>query len=210
MIKADKSTKVQRELIPNGTHVARCYSMVHIGTVQWEYLGEIKHTNKVRLTFELPHELRVFNSDKGEQPIVISKEYTLSMHEKANLRKDVEAWRGKRFTEQEADDFDITKLLGRACMLNIIDQEAKNGNIYNNIAGISPLMKGMECPAQYNESFEFNYQDSFDSAWVENQPEFIKDMIKGTPEYQDRITQLNDAELDKEMNAKIDNDDLPF
>ena len=56
IIAKSSSTNVQRELIPAGTHIARCYSMIHIGTVEWEYLGEQKNTDKVRLTFELPFE----------------------------------------------------------------------------------------------------------------------------------------------------------
>lgn len=47
---------------------------------------------------ELPTELRVFSEKKGEQPLVIDKEYTLSMAEKSNLRKDLKLWRGKEFT----------------------------------------------------------------------------------------------------------------
>jgi hypothetical protein len=33
---------------------------------------------KIRFSFELPTELRVFSEEKGEQPIAIHKEYTLS------------------------------------------------------------------------------------------------------------------------------------
>ena len=40
MIKA-KVKQQNREKVPSGTHIARCYSMVHIGTVTWEYLGEV-------------------------------------------------------------------------------------------------------------------------------------------------------------------------
>ena len=52
MIKA-KVKEQNREKVPSGTHIARCYSMVHIGTVTWEYLGEVKETDKVRISFEI-------------------------------------------------------------------------------------------------------------------------------------------------------------
>ncbi len=194
MIKAEAPKRVERELIPQGMQVARCYSMVYIGTVEWEYKGKNKSTPKVRLTWEFPNELRVFKEENGEQPMVISNEYTLSMYEKANLRKDLENWRGAKFTDTEADDFDITKLLGVPCMINVIHHEAKNGNIYANVGSINPLMKGMECPEQVNPSFEFNYTDCFNSEWVEDQPEFIADMIKSTPEYKARTMDLSAAE----------------
>lgn len=204
MIKSKSGGSTQRELIPQGMHVARCYSMVHVGTVQWEYLGEVKHTDKVRITWELPNLTKVFKEENGEQPFVISKEYTLSMNEKANLRKDLENWRAKGFTEQEADDFDITKLLGVPCTLNIVHREAKNGNIYDNIGMVNPLMQGTECPPQVNPSVEFNYDDKFDLNWLRDQPDFIKDMIKGTPEYKGRIAELESMEQGNKMDAQMD------
>lgn len=201
-IKATAPKRIERELIPQGMHVARCYSMVHIGTVEWEWKGEKKQSDKVRLTFELPNEMRVFSEEKGSQPMVIDREYTLSMYEKANLRQDLENWRGAKFTEQEADDFDITKLLGTPCMLNVIHNKAKNENVYANIGNINPLMKGMSCPDQINSTFEFNYTDKFDYAWVEDQPDFIQDAIKSTPEYQARTMDLSEKEQLKRVAAE--------
>jgi len=56
------------EPVPAGTYIARCFSMVHIGTVMETFQGESKLQNKVRLTWELPLELKVFNEERGEQP----------------------------------------------------------------------------------------------------------------------------------------------
>ena len=213
MIKPKSGGSTQRELIPSGSHVARCYSMVHIGTVQWEYLGEVKHTDKVRITWELPLETKEFKEGDVEKPFVISNEYTLSMNEKANLRKDLESWRGKGFTEKEADDFDITKLLGVKCMINVVHKEAKNGNTYSNVGGVSPIPKGMDCPAQINETFEFNFDDKFNLEWLATQPEFIKDMITSTPEYRGRMDEMEHQEQVKKevvVDAIQDNKELPF
>ena len=49
-----KQKESTREKVPAGTHIARCYSMIHIGTTTWEYLGETKETDKVRISFEIP------------------------------------------------------------------------------------------------------------------------------------------------------------
>ena len=76
----------ERELIPAGLQVARCYSMIEIGSVAETWEGQSKVSKKVRLTFELPNELRTFKPENGEQPMSISKTFTLSMHEKAGLR----------------------------------------------------------------------------------------------------------------------------
>ena len=77
--------------------------------------------------WELPTEIKVFKDENGEQPCVISKEYTLSMAEKANLRIAFKIMAVKIFTEDEAKSFDITKLLGVPCMINIIHKTSKDG-----------------------------------------------------------------------------------
>lgn len=169
------------EPIEAGMHVGRCVDMYHIGTVEETYKGDVKQTNKVLLTFELPHVLHVFDKEKGEEARKISKEYTLSMSPKANLRKDLESWRGKKFTEEEAKAFDVSKLLGIPCMLNVIHRES-GGNTYANIDVITPLAKGTECPEQIYDSFEFNYdnvKETFDKC-----PDWVKKKISQSAEFQ--------------------------
>jgi len=200
MIKA-KVKENNREKVPSGTHIARCYSMVHIGTVTWEYLGEVKETDKVRISFELPAEMRKFNEEEM-QPMVISKEYTLSMHEKSNLRKDLESWRGKTFTESEARDFDILNLIGVPCSLGVIHRENKNGNIYANISSISGLPKGVDCPDQINPIFILDYNENWSTEKFETLPDFIKDQMKETPEYE----QINQVQGSKVSTSKEDSD----
>lgn len=203
------NTGTKRELIPADTYVARCYSMVHIGTNDEVILGETKRMNKVRLTWELPNELREF--DGVEKLLVISKEYTLSMHEKSNLRKDLENWRGKGFTEDEAKAFDITKLLGIPCMLSVVHSVSKSGDKYNKIGSISKLMKGMVCPDQFNPSFEFNFTDKFNDEIVESFPEFIKDKIKSSEEYRELKAGVTDNDTDESQpDNEPESDDLPF
>ena len=203
---------VKRELIPAGNYVARCYSMIEIGTVKESFQGDEKTLHKVRIGWELPTELKVFNEEKGEQPCVISKEYTLSMNEKATLRKMLASWRGKDFTEAEAKSFDITKLLGVACMLNIIEKPGTKDPsvVYNEIASVSPMIKGMQCPAQVNPTFVISY-DNFDFEKYESLPDFIKDKMKTSEEFRKmqqpsatHLTSTNDSE------AGIDTDNLPF
>ena len=138
------NTAPKREVIPAGNYAARCYQMIHIGTVAEVILGEEKILNKVRIGWELPTETRVFNEEKGEQPMVLSEEFTLSLHEKAKLRKFLASWRGKDFSEEEAKSFDVTKLLGAPCMLNIIHKPSKKdpSQIYAVIGSCSPFQKG--------------------------------------------------------------------
>jgi len=81
----------------------------------------------------------------GEEtlPRIMSKEYSYSLGEKSNLKKDLEAWRGQAFTEEELKGFNLLNVINRGCQLQIINKES-NGKTYNNIAGIMALAKGMQ------------------------------------------------------------------
>lgn len=188
------------ELVPSGTHIATCFSMVHIGTIEQEYLGEKKLANKVRLSFEIPAEIREYGGI--DLPMSISKEYTLSMYDKANLRKDLESWRGKGFTDAEATNFDITNLLGVSCMISVVHRVSKLGNEYAVISTISPLMKGTSAPEQINQPFQFNFNDNFDTDWLENNcPIYLKDKIMTSLEYKQKAGNENKESV---------SDDMPF
>ena len=194
-------------LPPNGNHTAICVRMIHIGTAEFEYKGEKKKQNRVRLYFELSYEKATFKAENGEENFMVSKEYTLSMHEKATLRKDLESWRGKAFTEEEAKAFDITVLLGVCCMVNIITKVHEGtGNKYAQIASISGLPKGMEKPQRVNDLFEFSVAE-FDEKKFAGLSEYIQERIKQTDEWK-AYTKQEAGEI--ETHSPNEEDDLPF
>jgi hypothetical protein len=170
--------------IEPGTYVARCYSMIEIGTIPIEYNGEMKKQKKVSVTWELPTETAIFHEEKGPEPFVVSKTYTLSMHEKASLRKDLESWGGKGYTNKEAERFDITKLLGQPCILSIIHQPGKTdpSKNYVMISSISKLMKGQECPPQINPTRILSY-DEFNWEVFDRLSDYMKDKIRLSDEF---------------------------
>jgi len=165
-----------------GTYAARCYSMVHIGTVKELVMGAEKALNKVRITWELPTETKEFKQGEGEKPYSISKEFTLSLHEKSTLRKFLQSWRGKEFTEAEVQGFDIAKLIGVPCMLGVVHKTSGTGKVYADIASISAPMKGLDIPAQVNPSFEFSVLE-FNKEKFEKLPQFLREKIVKSSEY---------------------------
>jgi hypothetical protein len=206
-----ENTGTKREPIPQGNYVARCYQMIEIGTVQEEFEGQKKIMHKVRIGWELPTEQRVFDEAKGEQPLVISNEYTLSMHEKSKLRAILQSWRGKAFSEEEAKSFDITKLIGVPCMLNIIHKVTPNGT-YANIGSVAPIPKGLECPPQINPTFVLSY-DNFDYGAYMGLPDFIKAKMQTSLEFQ-KINQPEQTHTEESTGSFMDDDGtidpLPF
>ena len=193
------------EPIPSGSYAARCYSMVHMGTIEENIMGTLKKLNKVRITWELPTELKVFKEENGEQPLVISKEFTLSLHEKSTLRGFLKNWRGKDFTDEEAKSFDIEKLISAPCMLNITHKTKKDGSgVYAEIGSISTMPKGLPCPEQLNDSFIFTYEN-FDEVKFNLLPDFMKNKMVTSDEYKQAISHGQHIESNDE-----EQDDLPF
>ena len=102
--------------VPPGMYLARCYRIVDLGTQKSEYLGQVKNLPKVMLQFEVHGEDdagKPLVTTKGE-PMSISKNFTLSLAEKATLRKDLQTWRGKEFTADELRGFQIDNEAARA------------------------------------------------------------------------------------------------
>lgn len=158
--------------------------MIQIGTVSENIKGDIKLLNKVRIGWEFPNDTKVFDESKGPQPIVFSEEYTLSMNEKSNLRKMLASWRGKDFTNDEAKAFDVTALLGKSCMVNIIHKPSSTDptKIYANIGSVSSIPKGMTVPPQVLPTFELSY-DNFSFDKFNTLPDFIKEKMKKSEEF---------------------------
>ena len=191
-----------------GTYVARCYSMIEIGTVKTEYLGKEKILKKVNITWELPTETAIFHEEKGPEPFLVSKTYTLSMFDKANLRKDLESWRGKKYEDDEAEKVDITKLLGKPCLLSVIHQAGKKDPTKNyvTISSISKLMKGQECPDQVNPTRVLSY-DEFNWEVFDSLSDYMKDQIRSSDEFK-RMQEPNQVRDIESGNDELS--DMPF
>jgi len=73
-------------------------------------------------------------------PYTVSSRYTASLHEKSRLRADLQSWRGRAFSAEELAAFDLEKLIGVGCLLNVV-HTARNGKQYADIVAIMPLPK---------------------------------------------------------------------
>jgi hypothetical protein len=74
-------------------------------------------------------------------------------------------------------------LLGKPCMLSVTHKTSeKNGKTYAEIAGVSKLMKGLECPPQINPTTVLSY-DNFDWKVYDALPTFMKEKISGAEEF---------------------------
>jgi len=127
-----------------GTVQAVCCGVWDIGLQAHEYKGEKKIKHDVIIAWELAELINSPESEYHGKPYMLSKTYTLSLGEMANLRKDLESWRGKPFTDEEINHgFDVEILYGVNCLIGVKHTE-KSGKTYANVSAILPLAKGME------------------------------------------------------------------
>ena len=210
---SDSSNGSSFKPVPTGTHLARCYRIVDLGTQETVYMGQKKSQHKVMFSFEVHSEDDQGNktvTDKGE-PMSISKNYTMSLHEKSGLRKDLQSWRGKEFTQEELKGFELERVLGAWCTINVIRTKGNDGKDYTNIAGISPvtaIQKKFGLPEGFNEPKMFTI-DNPDMALYETFSNNLKEKIAKSPEWQSRqggFTQTSNV-----TSAPLeDDDDIPF
>ena len=174
------------EPIEAGMHQAVCYGIIDLGTHYDETYKKSNH--KIMIQWEFP-ELRIDITRDGQTvnvPRITSKRYTLSLHEKAGLRKDLESWRGRAFTAEELRGFDVHNLLGVNCLLNIVHQ-TKDGKTYANISSIVPLMKGqVKIPAETPLTF-FSLTDGDDIP--RGLHERVVELIMASEEWANRVSQ---------------------
>jgi hypothetical protein len=120
--------------------------VVDLGVHKVEYQGQAKQLHQVYLRWEVPDERVTYERDGAEAdgPCVIGATYTLSLSEKANLRKVLENWRGKGFTEAELRKFDITCIAGKACQIMVTHRQGGNGKTYANVTGVMGISKDQQ------------------------------------------------------------------
>lgn len=187
--------KEPRELPPAGAHIATIYSVVQFGTMDGEYKGKATSKNKIRITWELPEEVRDFDGEK--KPMVVGKTYTASLYEQAKLRPIVEGILG----EIDEETFKIENLIGKSCMIQLA-QEEYLGNEYMDVVSATQLPKSVPAPKQINPSTYLDYQEGWDDAVYEKLPNWMKEKMAESNEmkarngFSDKSDELPDVGFD--------------
>jgi len=191
---------------PEGTHVARCVQVIDLGTqtsgfYKDQHTGEPKKARKVMLGWELPTELQ---EDNGE-PFLVWGRYTSSLHEKSNLRKVLEGWRGRKFSEEELHGFHLKNVLDKPCLINIIHNESGD-RVFANVSAVMAMPKGQHAPPRAHELIVFDV-DAFDKATFEKFSENLQKTIKACDELRAR----NPEDYpDPPVGTPHDDEEVPF
>lgn len=194
---------------PTGNQVARCYRILDLGTQHGDWQGKPTVNNQILLQFELPKQLM----DNGE-PYSVSifiNNFLGTKAKKSKLRILLETWRNKPFSEEEVARFDLNKVLGKAGIVTLIEKEA-GGKVV--IAGVGPLMDGMECPPAVNPLMALWLDEWDDEKW-KRVPEGLQKIIARSDEYRALFSKRSEAFGDNgdptdDRPQGVDDDDIAF
>jgi hypothetical protein len=133
---------------PPGNHPAVLVAIVDLGHQENNYQGNVTVQRQAYFCWELVNEKQP-NSNAN---FLIGNSLTVSLNEKAKLRKWIQSRIGR--TIADGEKYDIRQELGQPCLLNVIE---KNG--YPQIDNVGPLPRGMACPPPKNAPFLWSMEN---------------------------------------------------
>jgi hypothetical protein len=161
--------------------------------------------HKIYLRWQIPS-LRMKWEKEGvehEGPMAIGSKFTLSLHEKATLRQILQSWRGKAFTPDELKKFDVTTILGKACLITVTHSPKDGGGVYANVGAVAKLPQGIPAPTMEGEPLLY---DSDNLTTFDKLRPWLQDLVKGQRLENDPPEQRGDPQP---AYADLD-DDVPF
>ena len=189
------SKKTDYGRLEDGNHLARIVSVIDFGLQEqtdWQTKEKIDPKKVVMITYETPNETIEIKDKEGNvetKPRWISKEYTLSFHEMAALRKVVNALK--------PDIESLDELLNIPCMITVGSTATGNAKI----VGVSKPMKGMEVPELFGDSFHFDFSDP--------NMELFNGLLKWQQEKVKSALDYNGF-ADGDSSKPVADDDIPF
>ena len=159
-----------------GVYMAVCIGFVDLGE---QYSEKFKnYSYKGMYIWELPGE--TIEIDGEQKPRQLSKEFTISGSSKSNLRKFIETWNSKSYSDEDFMEFDVFEQVGKPCQLNVVLNETKE---YANVDNLMPIPKGFPAPTTTTEHIKWD-MDAWNDDVFAKLPEWIQEKIKKSTQYQ--------------------------
>lgn len=190
IVKEQGESKI--EIIPEGVYPARCYAVVDFWTQEKKFKDQDKDVHEIGIYFEIPELSYEYEDKETKEKKTGSKTIwttlSASLSSKSNMRKFLETWRGKKFTEEELKGFDLKNVLWVKAMLQVVHSE--DGK-WANIQAAMPLYKWVTVDKTDREQilFEIDFEKAEKQEWFcdedifEKLPEFMQTKISNSKEY---------------------------
>ena len=146
---------------------AACFAIAALGKVERKKFQseDMELVNMVALGF-------TFGKDEEGRDLTLWKQYKFSYNEKAALRKDLEAWRDHDFTDEEIQQFPLTKVLGQKCTITV--GQTSGGN--PKITKIKPPRDGNDITLTVGDTWVFDIDEPSEN--YDKLPAYMRNMIK--------------------------------
>ena len=174
--------------IEPGVYMAVCVGIIDLGEQYSEMFKN--YSNKCMIVWEIPGE--TIEVDGEQKPRQLSKEFTIASSNKSNLRKFIESWNGKSYSDEEFVEIDLFDQIGKACQLNVV---LNSTGEYANVDNIMPIPKGFPTPTTATPPIKWDIEQWDDKA-LEAIPEWIQDKIKKSTQYQKDHAPATEVKVD--------------
>lgn len=159
-----------------GVYMAVCIGVIDLGE---QYSEKFKnYSNKCMIVWELPGE--TIEVDGEMKPRQLSKEFAFSGSSKSNLRKFIESWNSKSYSDEEFMEFDLFDQIGKPCQLNVVLNETKE---YANVDNLMPIPRGFPAPTTDTPFVRWDMEKWNDDVF-KALPEWIQEKITKSTQYQ--------------------------
>jgi hypothetical protein len=204
-ISSSGGSRAPLPLIEAGFHRAICCGYADLGTQTVTYQGETKESRRVIIFFSLP-DARI-DVDGKSMPRQISARYTMSIHEKATLRKVLDTWAGRVMTRDEERAFDFDSLIGRPATLTIAHKPKIDGSMFASIAAVGPHDKRFPAPSLEVDPIRYETcPNGKFAAPPETVPAWVRSIISESSE-----ARAAGYKVDSPASAHVTkNDEVPF
>lgn len=193
-IKAGTPSNKKKGRIEEGTYVARITQLIDLGTQESDYEGLVKNRHEIMVTFEFPTE--TINIKGEEKPRWLSKNYTVSSHEKAAILTLMSSAdpEGKHTNGGR----NLTGLLGLPLMVSV--GSTKTGNA--KVQSVAKLMKGVSVAELSKPGVVFDLS-STDRTVFDTLPDWVQEKVRLSIDYHNTV-------FAKGLAATIDDSDVPY
>ena len=180
-----------------GVYMAVCVGVVDLGEQYSEMYKS--YSNKVKFVWALPSETIEVEGKTEERQL--SREFSIATKKTSKLRTFLGSWNSKNYTDEEYMELDLFEQVGKACQLNVVLNDTGE---YANVDSVMPIPKGIPAPVSKTAFFTWD-MDAWDDAVFETLPEWTREQIKKSTQYQKNHAPDDTVEVAQEP-AKV----VPF
>lgn len=203
----EKSSDFERDLIPEGPHLARCARVIEIG----QHLSgfpqpdgkEEYPKNKAVIIFSLPNVIMNFGEKLGDKQAFISNPFgiTMSTNDRAIMKQYAKA------LDPQGEATDLGFFVNRPCQISVVHKERKDKPPVAIIDSVAPCLPGLEVPELDTDPFWFKWNDP-DPELLAAIPPFTRELMTQAVNYPDSRVERLIQQMDQEPQPA--DEDVPF